>query len=409
MSDASSFCGGWTITLDVTSHADIGREWDFGRGDTKAVTILLMEVMTPVSVTGEDVTINTRVCDGRRCHHKQWCWSRQCEIRVQVVSGAVSQRQVRCPQVEAQRRHFFKNQSERSITAVSNSSNKQPSRRIGTEGQPRHDNQRQTLKGLRYRSRRSVLEATVQEVPKRTTNTLEISRDSYHREINEDQTMTEACINGSDSVPSNVKQSTYVDMGWCRKMSVYEQKPITECYSGVVKLPVKVRWISHNKWDRQHMNICSKLVCKQLRWRHSTKCYHQRLQGPRPRRVWSTTSGVCTCTRPQRMTYPLNCPLRTNHSEKTDSCADHSSSQCTEVPTHKFDSINVMIGEIADENRGISELAGSWHCSQGCNLDTTTFGTWTVTVRTDSDCAGSEEQGHLREGARPRRWWRRTR
>ena len=47
--------------------------------------------------------------------------------------------------------------------------------------------------------------------------------------------------------------------------NVCEKRPIKECVEKTKKPPIKVKWIDHNKGDRQNMNVRSRLVAKQNR------------------------------------------------------------------------------------------------------------------------------------------------
>ena len=48
-------------------------------------------------------------------------------------------------------------------------------------------------------------------------------------------------------------------------MNAYEKRPIEECFEKTKKPPIKVRWVDHNKGDRQNVNVRSRLVTKQIK------------------------------------------------------------------------------------------------------------------------------------------------
>ena len=50
-----------------------------------------------------------------------------------------------------------------------------------------------------------------------------------------------------------------------RKMNAYEKRPIEECFEKTKKPPIKVRWVDHNKGDRQNVNVRSRLVTEQIK------------------------------------------------------------------------------------------------------------------------------------------------
>ena len=71
-------------------------------------------------------------------------------------------------------------------------------------------------------------------------------------------------IDGQELDPEAVKKARAQEMEWCRKMNAYEKRPIVECFEKTKKPPIKVKWIDHNKGDRQSVNVRSRLVAKQI-------------------------------------------------------------------------------------------------------------------------------------------------
>ena len=54
-------------------------------------------------------------------------------------------------------------------------------------------------------------------------------------------------------------------------MDVYEKRSMEECLEKPQKPPIKVKWVDRNKGDRQHMNVRSRLVVKQINTRQGTR------------------------------------------------------------------------------------------------------------------------------------------
>ena len=69
---------------------------------------------------------------------------------------------------------------------------------------------------------------------------------------------------GQELDPEVVRKARALEMEWYRKMNVYEKRPIQECFRKTKKPPIKVKWVDHNKGDRQHINVRSRLVAKQI-------------------------------------------------------------------------------------------------------------------------------------------------
>ena len=81
-----------------------------------------------------------------------------------------------------------------------------------------------------------------------------------------DQELAEAWddIDGQELHPETVKKARALEKEWYRKMNVHEKRPIEECFEKTKKPPIKVKWDDRNKGDRQHMNVRSRLVAKQI-------------------------------------------------------------------------------------------------------------------------------------------------
>ena len=61
-----------------------------------------------------------------------------------------------------------------------------------------------------------------------------------------------------------VRKARALEMEWYRKMNVYEKGPIEECFERTKKQPINVKLVDRTKGDRQHMNVRSRLVAKQI-------------------------------------------------------------------------------------------------------------------------------------------------
>ena len=61
-----------------------------------------------------------------------------------------------------------------------------------------------------------------------------------------------------------VRKARALEMEWYRKMNVYEKRPIEECFEKTKQPSIKVKWVDRNKGDRQHVNVRSRLVAKQI-------------------------------------------------------------------------------------------------------------------------------------------------
>ena len=72
------------------------------------------------------------------------------------------------------------------------------------------------------------------------------------QEDHEDE-LTEAWddIDGQQLDPEVVRKARAPEMEWCRKMIVFEKRPIEECFEKTWKPPIRVKWVDHNKGDRQ--------------------------------------------------------------------------------------------------------------------------------------------------------------
>ena len=82
-------------------------------------------------------------------------------------------------------------------------------------------------------------------------------------------------IDGHDLDPETVKKARALQMDWYRKMNVHEKGPIEECFEKTKKPPIKVKWDDRNKGDRQHMNVRSRLVAKQIHTGREKGCSQQ--------------------------------------------------------------------------------------------------------------------------------------
>ena len=71
-------------------------------------------------------------------------------------------------------------------------------------------------------------------------------------------------IDGQELEPEVVKKARALEMEWYWKMNVYEKRPEEECFEQTKKPPIKVKWFDRNKRDRQHINVRSRLVTKQI-------------------------------------------------------------------------------------------------------------------------------------------------
>ena len=69
---------------------------------------------------------------------------------------------------------------------------------------------------------------------------------------------------GQELDPEVVRKARALEMEWYRKMNVFEKRPTQECFGKTKKPPIKVKWVDHNKGDRQHINVRSRLVAKQI-------------------------------------------------------------------------------------------------------------------------------------------------
>ena len=71
-------------------------------------------------------------------------------------------------------------------------------------------------------------------------------------------------IDGEELYPEMERKARALQMEWCRTMNVHEKRPIDVCVDKTKKPPIKVKWIDHNKGDRQNMSVWSTLVAKQI-------------------------------------------------------------------------------------------------------------------------------------------------
>ena len=71
-------------------------------------------------------------------------------------------------------------------------------------------------------------------------------------------------IDGQELEPEVVKKARALEMEWYWKMNVHEKGPTEECFEETKKPPIKVKRVDRNKRDRQHMNVTSRLVTKQI-------------------------------------------------------------------------------------------------------------------------------------------------
>ena len=69
---------------------------------------------------------------------------------------------------------------------------------------------------------------------------------------------------GQELEPEVVREARALEIERCRKMNVYEKRSIEECFEKTKELPIKVKWVDHKQGDRQHMNVRSRLVAKQI-------------------------------------------------------------------------------------------------------------------------------------------------
>ena len=71
-------------------------------------------------------------------------------------------------------------------------------------------------------------------------------------------------IDGQELDPEVVRKARALEMEWYRKTRVYEKRPIEECFEKTKRPPIKVKWVDRNEGDRQHVNVRSRLVAKQI-------------------------------------------------------------------------------------------------------------------------------------------------
>ena len=71
-------------------------------------------------------------------------------------------------------------------------------------------------------------------------------------------------IDGQEVEPEVVKKARALEMEWHWKMNVHEKRPKEECFEETKRPPIKVKRVDRNKRDRQHMNVRSRLVTKQI-------------------------------------------------------------------------------------------------------------------------------------------------
>ena len=55
-----------------------------------------------------------------------------------------------------------------------------------------------------------------------------------------------------------------LEMEWHRKMTVYEKRPIEECFEKTKRPPIKVKWVDHNTGDSHNVNVRLRLVAKHI-------------------------------------------------------------------------------------------------------------------------------------------------
>ena len=74
-------------------------------------------------------------------------------------------------------------------------------------------------------------------------------------------------IHGQELDRATVKKACALEMGWYRKMNVYEMRPIEECFDKTNGPPIKMKWVDLNEGDRHNVNVRSSLVAEQINTR----------------------------------------------------------------------------------------------------------------------------------------------
>ena len=79
-----------------------------------------------------------------------------------------------------------------------------------------------------------------------------------------EQELMEACddIDGQELDSELVARA--LAMEWYTKINVYEKRPIEECFEKTERPPIRVKSVDRNEGDRQHMNVRSRQVAKQI-------------------------------------------------------------------------------------------------------------------------------------------------
>ena len=72
-------------------------------------------------------------------------------------------------------------------------------------------------------------------------------------------------VSGVDLDPQKVTQARKDEVEFYRKMGVYVKVPVSECYEVTGKQPASVRWIDHNKGDKERPNYRSRFVGQDYR------------------------------------------------------------------------------------------------------------------------------------------------
>ena len=118
---------------------------------------------------------------------------------------------------------------------------------------------RDTHEALRTRGRYYV--GSVEESEDKNANTsMDVpSEEDYEQELAE----AWDDIDGQELDPEAVKKAPAPQMECHMKLNVYEKRSIEKCFEKTKKPPIKVKWIDHNKGDRQNVNVRSRLVAKQ--------------------------------------------------------------------------------------------------------------------------------------------------
>ena len=67
-------------------------------------------------------------------------------------------------------------------------------------------------------------------------------------------------VNGSPLDPDMVRAARMEEIQFYRRMGVYVKVPLEECYQQTGRAPVGVKWVDHNKGDRERPNYRSRFV-----------------------------------------------------------------------------------------------------------------------------------------------------